>query len=329
MRSVRTIGFLATLLAASVAAAQTARVFHLTGNETSEQMQQIVTTIRAIAGIRQISMDAGDRTVSVDGTAAQLDLASWLIQRLDPSAPLSGPQVYRPPDPGVDDIVRVVFLAHAPTPQQMQEIATIVRSVADIQRIFINNVVSENTQHAIVMRGTGSAIALAAWLINQLDQSVGVASPAPHQYNISDGDVTQAVSLTYPQTVREMQEIVTLIRSVADVQRIFIYNTRKTIALRGTAEQIALTEWLLNLLDRQAPAMGTNEYRMTSGAENLVRVFYLANSRTPADTQKIAAQVRSAARVQRLFVYSPLSALALRGTVGQVATAEKVIEEMN
>jgi hypothetical protein len=32
---------------------------------------------------------------------------------------------------------------------------------------------------------------------------------------------------------------------------------------------------------------------------------------------------------ERYAQCSPLSALALRGTVGQVATAEKVIEEMN
>jgi hypothetical protein len=42
-----------------------------------------------------------------------------------------------------------------------------------------------------------------------------------------------------------------------------------------------------------------------------------------------ATQVRTTARVQRLFMYGTLGALAVRGTVGQLATAEKVIEEMN
>ena len=43
---------------------------------------------------------------------------------------------------------------------------------------------------------------------------------------------------------------------------------------------------------------------------------------------KAATQVRTTAPVQRLFTYGTLGAVAVRGTLEQLATAEKVIEEI-
>ena len=46
--------------------------------------------------------------------------------------------------------------------------------------------------------------------------------------------------------------MVTLIRSVADIQRIFTYNARKTIVVRTSPDRMALTAWLVKQLDRPA-----------------------------------------------------------------------------
>ena len=63
---------------------------------------------------------------------------------------------------------------------------------------------------------------------------------------------TQAAS---PQS---MQEIVNIIRAMTDIQQASRDNAQRTLALRGTADQIALAEWLFNKLDQpasgQAPA---------------------------------------------------------------------------
>lgn len=322
MTSVRAIGFFSAALAASVAAAQSERVFHLTQNQTSQQMQEIVTTVRATADIRQISMDAEQRTVSLAGTAGQIETAVWLLKELDRPAPPAGPQVYRP-SAGADDVVRVFFLGNASTVQQMQEVAVNLRSVVDLPRVFIYN-----TLRAVAVRGSQSRVDLAAWLVNQFDQPVGTPSPAPHEYKLASNDITRVFNLTYPQTPQQTQEIVTTLRSIGDIQRIFIYNARKTIAMRGKAEQIALAEWIVKLLDRPEPAPGKNEYRLASGPDNMVRVFYLTQSKTAQDNMKVCTEIRATARIPRLFVYNNLSAVAVRGTVGQVATAEKIIEEM-
>jgi type II secretory pathway component GspD/PulD (secretin) len=322
MNPLRVLGFLSAAIVASAAFGQTERVLHVTQNQTSDQMGQIATTLRATTDIERVLANADQGTVSVIGTPVQLDMAVWLVKELDQSVQPSGPQVYRPPA-STDDSLRVFFLAHPRTPQQLNEFVTNVRNIVDVRRLF-----TYPALNAIVLRGTDSQVAMTAWLVNQLDQPVGTASPAPNQYKLTADDLGRVFNLTNPQTPQQIQEMVTLIRSVADVQRIFVYNARKSVAMRGTSEQIALAEWLVKLLDRPAPAAGTNEYRLTKGPDNLVRVFYLPSSRTQQERLDVAVQVRSTTHMGRLFVYSPLGALAVRGTVGQVATAEKVIEEM-
>ncbi len=78
---------------------------------------------------------------------------------------------------GGDDIVRVFYIKHANTPQELQEIVTLVRSVADVRRLF-----TYNELRAFAARGTADQIALVAWLVEQLDQPVKSDSPAkpPH-----------------------------------------------------------------------------------------------------------------------------------------------------
>jgi len=71
-----------------------------------------------------------------------------------------------------------------------------------------------------------------------------------------------------------------------------------------------------------------HEYRLSNDSANLVRVFYLPKSQTAEERQKVVTQVRANTGIRRLFVYDPLGALAVKGTAGQVAAAEKTLEEM-
>lgn len=308
------------LAAVTLATAQNSRSFHLTQNETAGQMNQIATLIRSTGGIQQIWADDLQRTVSVTGTSAQLDMAAWYVKQLDRATPPPSPQDYQA---GSDDTVRMFFLSHVSTSQQLQEVVTNLRAIIDIKRLF-----TYDTLHAVAMRGTGSQIAMATWLVNQLDQAVGVPSPAPNDYALSGDDVTHVFNLSNPRVPMETYEMVTLIRSVADVQRIFTYTARKTIVVRTSPDHMALTAWLVKQLDRPASTPSvTVQYTLPRGPDNIVGVFYLPNP-SQERLNKAATQVRATARVQRLFTYGTLGALAVRGTLEQLATAEKVIEEI-
>jgi hypothetical protein len=239
--------------------------------------------------------------------------------------PLDGLREYRPPLTN-DDVVGVFYVTHANTPQQLQEIATTIRSVAGIRRLFVYS-----PRFAVAIRGTNQQMALATWLVNQLNQPANVAAPEPHEYKLSGDDAARVFELKYPQNPQQLQQFATLIRAVGDVQRLFVCNVRRALALRGSAEQISLATWLVNELDKPVngsatpDSAGTHEYQLSSGSKNVVRIFYLSSSQ---DQQKLVNHLRGTTGIPRMFVYGPIFALAVRGTAGQLATAERALEEI-
>lgn len=67
-----------------------------------------------------------------------------------------------------DMVVRTFYLRNLTTPQELQEIATILRSVTDIRRVF-----TYNAQNIIMVRGTVDQVALAEKLVADLDKMKG------------------------------------------------------------------------------------------------------------------------------------------------------------
>jgi hypothetical protein len=323
--------FLILALAASAAFGQANQVFRLTQNEDRQSLDEIAAVLQRTTDIQQVSTDDLKATVAVEGSAGQIAMADWLVHQMDLPAkgPFSAVHEYRPPTGG-DDVVRVFYFGHAARPQELQEIAVALRSVADIQRLSVYNPL-----RAIAVRGTDRQISLAAWMGDQLNQPANGAAPAPHEYQLPGDDVARVFELNNPLTPQDLLELVTLIRSIGDIRRLFIYMPRRAVILRATAERVALAAWLVNELDKpvngQAAAQegaAPHEYRLSSDSANLVRVFYLTGSQSPEYREKVIAQVRANTGIHRLFVYNALGALAVRGSEGQVATAEKAIEEM-
>ncbi|MGA2133851.1 MAG: hypothetical protein ABSH50_16270 [Bryobacteraceae bacterium] len=248
-------------LAASACYGQTTKVFQFTQNQNPQDLQEISVVLRATADIQQQSIDDKTRSITVNAPEEQVAMANWLVRQLDlPRAATSGGvREYRPPTGG-DVVVRVLYAKHAPAPQDLQELVTTIRSVADVQRVFVYNALN-----AVVVRGTNQHISLAAWLMDELDQPADAPAPAPQEYKLPGDDVARVFDLANPQTPEQLQEIVTLIRSVGDIQRLFVCVRRRSIALRATTERVALATWLVNELDRPASAAtagaGTHEFQ--------------------------------------------------------------------
>jgi general secretion pathway protein D len=64
-----------------------------------------------------------------------------------------------------EHVTRVFYLSNVNSPQELQEIITTIRSVADLQRVF-----AFSTQSAIIVRGEADRVALAEKLIGDLDK---------------------------------------------------------------------------------------------------------------------------------------------------------------
>ena len=137
---------------ASVAFGQTSRVFQLTQNESKREPDQIATVLRAMdtKHTQHVSVDDTKGAVTVEGTAEQIAMADWLVGQLDLPAngQFSGVHEYLPPAGG-GDVLRVFYATHSSTPQELQEIATIFRTIADVRWLVVYSPLS-----AVVGRGT-------------------------------------------------------------------------------------------------------------------------------------------------------------------------------
>jgi general secretion pathway protein D len=64
-----------------------------------------------------------------------------------------------------DNVVRVFYLTNLTTPQELTEISTAIRTVADVKKVF-----TYNSMSALIARGTPDQIMLAQKLVNDLDK---------------------------------------------------------------------------------------------------------------------------------------------------------------
>jgi hypothetical protein len=341
------IAFVITALCASVASGQTPaeqgseRVFYFTHTDTVQGMQEVSTLIRGIGDFPQVSTDTVKRSLTVHGTAPQIALAEWLFNELDqatePPAAKQGNSLvmheYRTPGGG-DDVVRVIYPTYTATVRELQEVAVLVRTIADIRRLF-----TYNAPRAVAFRGTADQMALAEWMFNELNKPVSERTAA-HLYRMpgTGDDIVRLFYLTNTTTVQEFQEVATLVRSIGDIRLLFTYNAPKAVALRGTSDQGALTEWLLHELDKPAdwrkqaqgsPDSATREYRMPGSNEGIVHVHYLTDIATVQRFQQIVTSVRKASNIRRAFTYNSPRAVAFRGTADQIALADRLITEQD
>jgi len=218
---------------------------------------------------------------------------------------------------------RTFFLTHTSTIQQFHEVATVIRTIADIQQIS-----ADDDQRSVTVHANAPQIAMAEWLFNELDSPL--AQPAlPHEYRTpgTTDDVVRVFYIITAPTVQDFQEAATLVRTISDIRRVFTYNGRNALVLRGTDAQAALAEWLVKELVPQPPS-STHQYEM-AGNDDVVRVLRLPHTATVQDFQKAATKIREATQIKRVFTYNGLRAAAFRGTADQIALAEHMAIEMD
>lgn len=315
------------------------RVFHFTNSPLPQSRQEICNMVRAIAAIQKASVNDGAGVLAVSGTAAQVAMAEWLFYDMDrpANAPLPGKASLEYNLQGsANDVVRIFYLANSPGPQSSQEIINAIRSLGDIQRVMIYN-----ASRALAMRGTVEQIALAEWMINLLDVPAGGLGQdsGRHEFVMAGlppmagttSSVARAFYPKYADTAQGLRETVNLVRTITEIPRAVGVTVPRALAMRGTAEQAALADWLIQQLDQPAGAPNQNpaalEYRMAGSANPVVRVFYPAHADTPQALQGVVGLVRSTTSIYRAVAYNATKALALRGTGDEMARAEQLLRE--
>ena len=121
-----------------------------------------------------------------------------------------------------------------------------------------------------------------------------------------EDEVVKVFYVTNATSVQEFQEIATAIRTVGDIRRVYTYNAQKAMVVRGTVDQIALTEKLVRDLDRPKSEVVID------------LIFMEANS---ARTRDLAATIATAgtAGLNVPIAFTPRNSIAL-GSSGSTAT---------
>jgi type II secretory pathway component GspD/PulD (secretin) len=217
-----------------------------------------------------------------------------------------------------------------PSPKGLQEVATVLRTVANIQNLSIDSAAA-----TVTVTATPDDLATAGWIIHQLDQTVP-ANSAQYVMPGKSDDVIQVFHLNHvsPGTPQQIQEILTTLRTVGDIQRVFNDTALSDLVVRGTASKLALTDYIVKALDvipGTVTVAATPELHYNDGVRpnDVVRVFYLAHSNTPQQMQEILTTLRTVIDIQKVFNYTPLSALTIRGSAGDLAASEFLISKLD
>jgi hypothetical protein len=255
-------------------------------------------------------------------------------------ASIAAAQATRPP---AQD--KTFDFANRPSPQGLQEVATVLRTVGDLQYVAVDAAAA-----TVTVTGNVDQLAMAGWMIHELDQPSGIASAPTDQYLVSSGaagfprpgspgagdDVIRVFFLQHTNTSQGVQEILTVLRTVADVQKVFSYSAPFALVARGPAAQIALSAYMIHALDvTPGSATSSPEYQYqppggrTQVTNSVVRVYYLANAKTPQQIQEMLTVLRTVADIQKIFNVSAIRALAIRGTASEIATSEWIIQSLD
>ncbi len=215
------------------------RVFRLAHTSSLNTFQEIVNTIRVIPLLSKAFPYTATWTIVARGDEARLGQAEWLFRQLDQPPPPAGQpraeQEFHSADENAPES-RVVYFAHAGTPQGQQEIVNAVRVIPELTRVF-----PVMGKGALAIAGPAAPVSLAEWLFTQLDRSgpEAAAKASAVQEVRSAADVAQVFFLPASVDSQSFHDVVTSIRTATSPARVFPCTSSDAVALRGTPEQLA------------------------------------------------------------------------------------------
>ena len=126
-------------------------------------------------------------------------------------------------------------------------------------------------------------------------------------------------------TPQAIQEFTNAVRSIVDFHEVSPDMAKRSLTVRGTADQVAVAGWLAAELDKPGGATGTRDFPFNDPKAPVAQVIYLSHIVNPRELQETVNAARSLVDVQRLFPLNQQKALVMRGSPEQVAAADWLI----
>jgi hypothetical protein len=280
-------------------------------------MEEAAAMVRTVASVPQVSVDTSTASLTFSGPAEAVSFAEWLLPQADKTAGDSALHEYRLPS---GDVGRVGFLSNVRTKQSVSELITVLRTVADVQKILILP-----SNHAIVLRSPEWQAAFTAWIIDQIDQPVQQKpDPAPREFTVGGPDYrglghgARVVFLANMTGKKQMQQVLTVIRTVDEVQKAFSYEATHALVFRANDVDLQRAEWLIQQLDAtKGHPPGTTTFTAPAG-DDISRDFYLGNA--PDEwVQSAVTSIKSEFKIKRVFFTTAPANIIVRGSTDDIA----------
>lgn len=224
-------------------------------------------------------------------------------------------------EPNID---KTITLNNKPPATGFDEFVKTIRYVASMP-----DVAGDEASSSVKLHGSAGDIALAEWIAQTLDRSE-VSDYAVHEYIVPGpkDDVARVFYLTHAFTSLDVQELITVLRTVGHIRYIYQYTPSHALTVRGTSAEIRLAAWVIRELDQtpDAEKEGAHQFEWADPQVPLVRTFYLVH-KSPRDIQETLTSLRGSAKIQRVFSHTTRGAIILAGTPAQVDDAAKLIAE--
>jgi hypothetical protein len=225
------------------------------------------------------------------------------------------------------DVQRTFHFASISTHEEYRDIGNGFRMIVELKDVSV-----DETARTLSTHGTADQIALADWLFPQLDVA-GTPAPVSHEYQTTGlNPVVRVFYFAHAPSARAAQEIVNVVRTGADVQRVTVAWESRTMAVRSTREQIAATAWMFSQLDVAAPSPGApmQSFRLDGDPRSPeMRIVHPAHTSQPAGIQELVNAIRTVADINRVFPVQTAGIIMMRGSADYIATAEWVLSQLD
>jgi len=305
------------------------RTFYFSRPASKADMTAMATMIRTVVDLQDISVDETRQALVSHGPVDKMVVTEWLFHQLDRQAGQNQADATSEYQMGGEkgEVVKVFRLPPSSSNADLTSIVTVIRMAADLQRLF-----PYEWQKAIVARGSAEKIAAADWMVHQfypLDGSAPSGDSPPYPSPLlgtpgaGDNPVIRIFRMDPKSSNADLNSMVTAIRTVADLQRLFPFTSGKAPIASGDA-RVAVAEWLVHELGRPSDPQATHETRLAGDTDSVVRLFYVGQPGSSPDLATLLTQIRSTGIV-RIFPFYKPAAVVLRGRPDQMSTVEALV----
>jgi len=220
-------------------------LFRISPSASSADLTQLITAIRLTADLQPVTSMERLNLIVARGPAADLAAAGWIVRQLSPfdGAPPTGDSPACPMEPiraFSRGAIRIFRMKSDTTSESRLALMTAIRTITAMQMIF-----PFDSGKAVILRGPSDQMAMAEWLIQELDRPSEAQTAQATTMAVADG-VVRIFYLAPHSPQSDLSALATQLRTGADIQRIFPYAPRSALVVRGRPDQVRTAEGLVN-----------------------------------------------------------------------------------